>query len=63
MLKVDMWYKDMFIKKKYRADAHFNGLDSTYAGNIYNEDGKVIGDYISDDSIEIESAFIIQWLD
>ena len=58
---IDMWYGDKFEPKKYGADAQFNGLTCQYSGWIYNEHGKIIGDYTTFDSIEIENNFKIEW--
>ena len=58
---VDMWYGDTFLKKKYRADAYFSDTDCIYRGNIYDESGKIIGDYESSVSVWIENNFIIHW--
>lgn len=59
--KVDMWYGDIFLKKKYGADAYFSVADCVYRGNIYDEAGRIIGDYESSDSVWIENNFIIHW--
>ena len=58
---IDMWYGDKFEKGKYGADAFFNGLTGKYSGWIYNESGKIIGDYSSDNSVEIGENFKIEW--
>lgn len=61
---IDMWYKDKFEPKKYRVDACFYPQGSfgyQYRGNIYNEDGKVIGDYATDDSCLISENFIVDF--
>ena len=63
-MKIDMWHGDKFIPGKYRADASFyphGSFGYCYRGNIYNEAGKVIGDYASNDSVEIDNASIIDW--
>jgi hypothetical protein len=62
MIKIDMWYKDQykFKKRKYGADAFFTPGNG-YSGNIYNEEGKPIGDYHTDDSIEADEMFLIDW--
>lgn len=65
-MKIDMWYGDDFVKGKYRADASFyphGSFGYCYRGNIYDDGGKPIGDYASNDSVEIEKAFIIDWKD
>ena len=60
-ITIDMWYDDEFEPKKYGADAWFNGNSATYAGNIYDETGKAIGDYTANDSIIIGKYFLIDW--
>ena len=60
-LTIDMWYGDKFVPRKYGADASFYGNDGEYRGNIYNESGKIIGDYTSDNSILIEKNFLIDF--
>jgi hypothetical protein len=58
---IDMWYDDEFVPMKYGADAFFSGCDCVYRGNIYDDSGKMIGDYISPDSVWIEKNFKIKW--
>lgn len=58
---VDMWYGDKFMPKKYGADAWFSDADCVYRGNIYDDNGKAIGDYTADDSTIIEKNFNISW--
>lgn len=60
-LTIDMWYGDKFVPRKYGADASFYGNDGEYRGNIYNESGKIIGDYTSDNSVLIEKNFLIDF--
>ena len=48
--KVDMWYRDVFVPQKYAADVRFSDYDCVYRENIYDEKGKIIGDYESPDS-------------
>lgn len=62
-LTIDMWYGDKFVPKKYGADAQYYGNDGEYRGNIYDETGKAIGDYTSDDSSLISKNFQIDWGD
>lgn len=61
ILTIDMWYGDKFVPRKYGADASFYGNDGEYRGNIYNESGKIIGDYTSDNSVLIEENFLIDF--
>lgn len=59
-LTIDMWYGDKFVPRKYGADASVYG-NGEYRGNIYNESGKIIGDYTSDNSVLIEKNFLIDF--
>lgn len=58
---VDMWYDDPFIPSKYGADAYWSDTDGVYRGNIYDDTGRIIGDYQSPDSTWIEKKFRINW--
>ena len=61
-MKIDMWYGDEFERGKYGADAYFTpGTGNGYRGNIYDDNGKMIGDYHTDDSTKIEKWFLIKW--
>lgn len=60
-MTIDMWYGDKFVKGKYGADAYFNDLTGKYWGWIYNAHGKIIGDYTTANSVEIEHNFQIKW--
>ena len=62
-MKIDMWYKTGFEKGKYYADATFYPNGGGYRGNIYDSNGKTVGDYRTDDSTEIEKYFIFKWND
>lgn len=62
-LVIDMWYGDKFEPKKYAADDSFYGNDGEYRGNIYDNTGKPIGDYRSDNSVLIEKNFLIDFGD
>ena len=55
MIKIDMWYKDNY-KEADKIDIFFYENDGEYRGNIY-KNGKIIGDYICDSSIELENTF------
>ena len=59
--KIDMWYGNLFVPKKFRADVFFSDVDCVYRGNIYDESGKMIGDYESPDSVWVEKNFVIRW--
>lgn len=54
MIKIDMWYKNNHTEAD-KIDVFFyeNG---EYRGNIY-KNGKMIGDYICNDSAELEKTF------
>ena len=55
MVKIDMWYGNV----KEEADGisiTFYPNSGEYRGNIY-KDGKIIGDYTCESSVELEDAF------
>lgn len=59
-MKIDMWHGDEFVKGKYRANFYFypnNSFGYCYRGNIFDDTGKVIGDYACNDSVEIAEVF------
>ena len=60
--KVDMWHGGQFLGKMYYVDAYFSDIDCVYRGNIYDESGRAIVDYESNDSSWIEKNFRIRWL-
>lgn len=53
-MKIDMWNKD---EKIAYVDCYFYPNGGYYAGNLYSEEGKPIGDFYSKDSVEIEKRF------
>lgn len=55
MIKIDMWYGNNY-KDCDKIDITFYPNDCEYRGNIY-KDKKMIGDYVCDDSIELEKTF------
>lgn len=55
-MRIDMWYGNKFKRGLYAADAFFTPYNG-YSGNIYDETGKPIGDYHTEDSTEIEAYF------
>ena len=55
MIKIHMWYGGN-RKKADKIDINFYDLDCIYRGNIYMN-GKIVGDYVCDDSIELEKTF------
>lgn len=55
MIKIDMWHgDDLTVVEKF--DATFYPNDGEYRGNLYMN-GKIIGDYICNDSNELEKTF------
>ena len=62
MIKFDMWYNDNATDAD-KIDIAFYPNAGQYRGNIY-KNGKMIGDYVCTDSIELEKAFpqlIFNW--
>lgn len=58
MISIDMWYGDSY-KEADKIDIKFYPNECEYKGNIY-KCGDMIGDYVCDDSIELERKF--NWL-
>ena len=56
MIKFDFWYSD---SKKDIAfvNVTFYPNEGLYRGNLFNSNKKAIGDFTSDDSVEIEKHF------
>ncbi len=55
MINIDMWYGND-RKEADRIDITFYPNDGEYRGNIY-KNGKIIGDYVCNDSVELENTF------
>lgn len=55
MINIDMWYGDK-SEDADRIDVTFYPNGCEYRGNIY-KDGKCIGDYSCNDSVELEKKF------
>ena len=55
MIKIDMWYGDSHTEAD-KIDVVFYPNDGEYRGNIY-KDKKMIGDYVCNNSIELEETF------
>lgn len=55
MINIDMWYEDDH-RKADKIDIAFYPNDGEYRGNIY-KDGKIVGDYTCDSSLELEKSF------
>lgn len=53
-MKIDLWYPGEQI---VGADFTFYPNDCEYRGNLYNENGKIVGDYTAKDSVKIERRF------
>lgn len=53
-MKVDFWCTGETVAS---ADCFFYPNEGIYRGNLYNADGRMIGDYSSRDSAEIEKRF------
>ena len=53
---IDFWYGNTKNDIAF-ADCFFYPNNGHYAGNIYNSKGEIIGDYTSDNSVEIEEHF------
>lgn len=57
-MKIDIWNKDEYTGEDIAgADCCFYPNDGIYRGNLYNAAGRMIGDYTSKDSVEIEKRF------
>ena len=57
MLNIDYWCKNGRENSAVFADATFYPNNGIWRGNVYDANGNMIGDYISDDSVEIENRF------
>ena len=55
MIKIDMWYGDNHTEAD-KIDICFYDNECKYRGNIY-KDGKIIGDYVCNNSVELENKF------
>lgn len=55
MINIDMWYGDDH-EEADKIDISFYPNDWEYRGNIYIN-GKIVGDYTCNDSLELERAF------
>ena len=53
-MKIDLWYTGEHIAS---ASFAFYPNDGEYRGNLFNEQGRIIGDYVSKSSVEIEKRF------
>lgn len=55
MINIDMWYGDNH-KEADKINISFYPNAGQYRGNIYI-DGKIVGDYTCNDSLELEKSF------
>lgn len=55
MFKMDFWYPDNKAISSF--DCFFCDTDVTYRGNVYDANRKAIGNYFSDNSVEVEKYF------
>lgn len=55
MIKIDMWNGNDH-KQADKIDINFYDQDCEYRGNIY-KNNKIVGDYVCDDSMELEKSF------
>ena len=53
-MKIDLWYEGETIAA---ATVTFYPNNCEYRGNLYNKHGRIIGDFTSKDSVEIEKRF------
>lgn len=52
----DFWYCDS-LRDVVRATCAFYPGECVYRGNLYNRSGRIVGDYSSRDSVEVEKYF------
>ena len=59
MFNIDYWYEDGRKAKKEVAfaDCFFYPNEGLYRGNLFDSNKKAIGDFTSNDSVEIEKRF------
>lgn len=62
MLNIDMWYGDTFNSETDIVTVCFYPNNCIYCGNI-KRNGKYIGDFSGDDSVEISKRFGVKWDD
>lgn len=55
-MQTDFWYGDN-MSDVIGASCTFYPNEGIYRGWLFNEAGKIIGDYTSSDSVEIENTF------
>ena len=57
MLKIDLWYNNNVSDINYIGNINFNDMDCNYRGHIFAENGRLIGDFCCDNSVELEKRF------
>lgn len=55
-MNIDFWYGNTLEDVK-RIDIFFSDVDFIYRGNMYDANGKIIGDYSCKDSVKISETF------
>ena len=55
-MKIDFWYNHS-RRDVASLDILFYPESATYRGNLYGHDGRIIGDYATQNSLELEQAF------
>lgn len=55
-MKFDFWYGDC-KKDVARITYSFSDVDCIWRGNMYNKDGKIIGDFSTTDSVKLQNFF------
>lgn len=55
-MKFDFWYGNT-LEDVCEADCYFYPNGGYYAGNMYDKNGKIIGDYTATDSVKIGDVF------
>lgn len=56
---IDLWYNDT-LEDVTKVTRSFSDTDCIYRGNLYNGN-RIIGDYSSRDSVEIEKTFNVKF--
>lgn len=61
---IDFWHGET-KKDVARIDCFFYASDCTYRGNMYNKDNRIVGDFATKNSVEVENTFkdLFQWVD
>ena len=59
-MKIDLWYGDKILDVAF-VSCSFSDCDCIYRGNLFDKDKRIIGDYSTHDSVEIEKQFNYQF--